>query len=66
MRKLSAVMERAQGKLTDEWQTPFMLGESILTLEALVERGLAKGRGYQKLGAIFSPRATLEFRKAHR
>ena len=60
--ELSRVQERALMKLScNKWQSPYDLEESIVTLNILCHKGLAKKRGYGKSGMCFSPRTIFEY-----
>lgn len=63
--KLSPTQQRALSKLTNEWQSVYELKESLPTLNALCQRGLAISyRG--GLGSLFNPRVGIAFRLAVR
>jgi hypothetical protein len=59
--KLTKAQERAQGKLTSEWQSAYDMQESIPTLEGLVARKVAVMKR-DSLGAVYSPRTSIRFR----
>lgn len=58
--RLTKAQQRALYKLTEKPQTAFALGESIPTLNALVNRGLAT-RYRSRLGHMFSPRTSTSY-----
>lgn len=61
--KLTKAQERANAKLTAEWQCAYTLGESIPTLEGLVTRKVAVMKR-DALGAMYSPRTSIHFKLA--
>ena len=61
MMKLTKAQERAKAKLTDEWQCPYEIKESIPTLEGLVSRKVAVMKRDQ-LGGMYSPRTSIWFK----
>ena len=60
MKKLSAAMERALGKLTSQWRSSYSLHESRGTLDALVNRGIAERKLEQ--GYMFFPTISIKYR----
>lgn len=62
--KLSPAQEYALKKLIKkgDWVTPYRLQEHMGVLNALVKRKLAKVRGRGALGAMHSPRTTIEYK----
>lgn len=66
VRSLSPRMAAAYEKLSQtEWLTPYDLREKLPTLQGLVSRGLAVSKGYGALGAAFSPRTTICFKRSN-
>ena len=62
IRNLSDMQARAYEKLSDtEWKSSYDLRVAMVTLDSLVDKGRALRRGEEKLGAIFSPRTTIEY-----
>lgn len=61
MLKLTKAQERAKAKLTGSWQSPYMLGETIPTLEGLVRREIAE-RARKRFGSLFFPRSATYYR----
>lgn len=59
--KLTKAQERAQAKLTQEWQCAYELGESLPTLEGLVARKAAVMKR-DALGMMYSPRTAVHFK----
>lgn len=62
--KLTSAQKKAYNKLqkTKDWMSPYDLRESMGTLNALERKGLIRVRGYGRLGAMFSPRTTIEYK----
>ena len=58
--KLSSVQKRTLRKLTNKWQSPYELSESIGTLDSLVSKHLAI-RKYEQ-GYLFFPRSAIMYR----
>lgn len=46
-----------------EWRCAYTLRCSMATLASLVKRGLAEKRGEGNVGAFFTPRTTIEWRR---
>ena len=44
------------------WGCAYALQESMGTLDALVRKGFAVSRGHGKLGAMYSPRTSVEYK----
>ena len=62
--RLSATQMDALQKLSDkEWKCSFEAKCSIKTLRSLVRLGLAEKRGEGNVGAYFSPRIIIEWRR---
>ena len=61
---MTTAQTRALGKLTDEWECAYKIGESLPTLDALVKAGCAKKRNPGGPGAMFSPRTFWLYRLA--
>ena len=62
--KLTEAQSKALQKASGLWRDAYELGASIATLDALVKKGLLERRGGGGLGAMYSPRTTLEYRRA--
>jgi hypothetical protein len=58
---LSDPQKRALGKLTNEWECAYTIGESMNTLDALCKKGLAL-HSCDRLGASFSPRTANKYK----
>ena len=63
---LSQAQSRALAKLADAWQDAYTLQETLPTLDRLVHLGLAEKRGASDLGALFSPRTAIHYRRPSR
>jgi len=60
--KLTNTQERAYSKLKDrQYLTAYSLKETIATLKALVNKGVAESKS--EIGCLWSPRTSIGFRK---
>lgn len=62
--KLSAPQHRAYTSLQDgKWKSAYELGVSIATMGTLVKKGYVKSRDGNRMGAAFSPRTVIKYRR---
>jgi len=62
--RLSPTQGETLDKLSvTEWRSAHKIRASMATLDALVRKGLVERRGWEKLGADFAPRTTIEYRR---
>lgn len=61
--QLSGPQRAALFALDDVWSSAYDLQLSMQTLDALVKRGLAERRNEAALGAMFSPRTVIQYRR---
>lgn len=60
-KKLSATQQRALNKLNEKFRSAYTMGESLSTMESLVNAGLAE-KHIDTLGSIAFPRVHTFFR----
>lgn len=60
---ITPAQQEVLNKLSEEWASAYLLHASLSTLDALVRKGLAERRNTGALGAAYSPRTVIEYRK---
>ena len=62
--KITEAQSKALQKADGLWRDAYELRASTATLDALVRKGLLERRGQGGLGAMYSPRTAVEYRRA--